>query len=299
MNKLLIISGPTASGKTSLAVELAKKYHGVLVSADSRQLYKGMDIGTGKDHPVGIPLHLIDILDPDEDFSVAQYRRLAVSAIDSIQKQGKLPILVGGTGLYIDSVINPQPTFTLKPVPLLRFFLNRLSVPALQKIYKLIDHRNFSGLNNSDLHNPHRLIRRIEIALFSRRRPDAKAQPQYDALHISLTAPNQFLYDRIDQRVTARLNVGLLDEIARLLKHYRWSDKGLNTLAYKEFKPYFEHPSAESKIKAVNEWKFDEHSYMRRQKTWFNKKAGNIFDISLKDTENKIYQLVDVWYNKL
>ena len=107
LNKLLVISGPTATGKTDLAVELAKKYNGELVSGDSCQIYKGMDIGTGKDQPDETPIHLIDIITPDQKFSVADFQKLAIETIKEIQSHGKLPILVGCSGFYIDSVINP------------------------------------------------------------------------------------------------------------------------------------------------------------------------------------------------
>jgi len=116
MDKLLLISGPTASGKTSLALKLAKKYNGVLISADSRQIYQGLDIGTGKDKPKATTIHLLDLITPDQSFSVAQYQKLALPLIKKIQSKGKLPILVGGTGQYFDSVINPhKDTFHIKP----------------------------------------------------------------------------------------------------------------------------------------------------------------------------------------
>jgi len=115
INKLLIISGPTATGKTALAVKIAKKFNGELISADSRQIYRGMDIGTGKDHSQNVTIHLIDIINPNQSFSVAQYRQLALEKISEIQSQNKLPIIVGGSGQYIDSIINPQPTFSVKP----------------------------------------------------------------------------------------------------------------------------------------------------------------------------------------
>ena len=118
--KILIISGPTATGKTNIAIKLAKKFNGELISADSRQIYKGMDIGTGKDHPKNIKINLIDIINPNESFSVAQYRELALKSIDNIFSKGKLPIIVGGTGQYVESIINPRETFDIKP----NYFLN-------------------------------------------------------------------------------------------------------------------------------------------------------------------------------
>lgn len=292
MNKILIISGPTATGKTSLALKLAKKFNGVLISADSRQIYIGMDIGTGKDKPKNIPIHLIDIITPDQSFSVAQYQRLVFPLIKKILSQNKLPIIVGGTGQYIDSIINPdKSTYSIHPNILFRFFLNKLSTSTLQKIYRFIDRQSFDVLNNSDKNNPHRLIRKIEIKLSNTKKispslSSENAGMSFDFFHLSLTAPNSYLYSRIDARVKARLDQGLLSEIKYLLKKYSWSSPGLNTLSYKEFRPYFKQKSTMSD--AISKWTYDEHAYARRQKTWFKKSQNTIF---IDITQKKYLQL--------
>ncbi len=295
MKKILIISGPTATGKTSLAIKLAKKLNGELISADSRQIYRGMDIGTGKDHPKDVKINLIDIIDPDQSFSVEQYRQLAVEKINQIHANGKLPIIAGGTGQYIDSITNPQPTFSIKPNKVLRFFLNHFPLKLLQLTLRLLDFKTFRLLNNSDLHNPHRLIRKIEIKL-SFKSPLSKEDLEgLNTLHISLTAPNDYLYSRIDQRVESRLKLGLIGEIKNLLKKYKGSDPGLNCLAYKEFVGA-DLVSVPQKL--IDIWRFHEHSYARRQKTWF-KKIPNIifFDITTPGFEAKIIKEVGKWYN--
>lgn len=291
LNKLLIISGPTATGKTNLVIKIAKKFNGELISADSRQIYRGMNIGTGKDHSPDIVVHLIDIIYPNETFSVAQYRQLALMKINQIWSENKLPIIVGGTGQYIDSLINPQPTFSIKPNKILRFFLNKLPVKYLQLIYKCLDKNSFLKLNNSDINNPHRLIRKIEIKL-SNKKTNNSVKNNYNCLHLSLTAPNQILYERIDARVQTRLDAGLFDEIKNLLKKYPWSSPGLNTLAYKEFSSGFNQ-------KNIDKWRFDEHSYARRQKTFFKKlKSIYFLDITNHDFSKKAFNLVKEWYNK-
>jgi len=294
MNKLLIISGPTATGKTALAVKMAKLYDGELISADSRQIYRGLDIGTGKDHPENINIHLIDIINPDRSFSVAQYRQLAIKKITEIRAQNKLPILVGGSGQYIDAVINPRSTFSIKPNKLLRYFLNKLSVLYLQKIYSFLDNKNFILLNNSEKNNPHRLIRKIEMFLSFKSplsKGDAQRAEGFDTLHISLTAPNSYLYPQIDKRVEKRLKLGLTDEIKNLLKKYSWSDPGFNTLAYKEFKTGFDQ-------KNINIWRFNEHAYARRQKTWFKKITPITYiDITENNYPQQVIELVEKWYN--
>lgn len=302
MTKLLIISGPTATGKTSLACRLADKFNGELISADSRQIYRGMNIGTGKDHPKNTVIHLIDIINPDESFSVAQYRLLALEKIKEICSRGKMPIIVGGTGQYIDSIINNKETFSVKPNKFLRFFLNSFSLKLLQPTLRLLDPQTFKLLNNSDRHNPHRLIRKIEIALSPNKLPVTDDRLQItDCFHLSLTAPNSFLFQKIDKRIQERLNGGLLKEIEKLLKKYKWSDPGFNTLAYKEFTPLF-HAGAihESPLfnDCVKKWQSDEHNYVRRQKTWYKKQSNIcIVDIS-KTRRDQIINIVSKWYNE-
>jgi len=301
MNKLLIISGPTATGKTDLAIKLAKKFNGVLISADSRQIYQGMDIGTGKDHPKDFSINLIDLITPDQNFSVAQYQKLAFQKIVEIHSQNKLPIIVGGTGQYIDSIVNPdKSTYSIKPNKIFRFFLNRLSTFHLQKVYSFLDYRAFDSLNNSEQHNPHRLIRKIEIKLslkniFPKNLPSTNKN-NFNILHLSLIAPTTYLYPRIDARVQKRLDLGLLDEIKKLLKNYSWSDPGLNTLAYKEFKDYF--TVGASLADAQKKWAFHEHAYVRRQLTWF-KKQKNLHFVAISKPKfmANILGLVKKWYN--
>lgn len=299
MNKILIISGPTATGKTDLAIKIAKTYNGDLISADSRQIYKGLDIGTGKDHPSEFKIGLIDIITPDIAFSVAEFQQLALEKIVKAYFLKKLPIIIGGTGLYIDSIVNPdKSTYSIKPNKFLRFFLNKLSTSTIQNIYKKLDEDAFNALNNSEQHNPHRLIRKIEIKL-SGKNPTRNVfvnKNNFDILHISLTAPSDFLYKRIDSRVQKRLDLGLLDEIKKLLTKYSWSDPGLNTLAYKEFKNYFTKNS--SLDEAIIDWQFDEHAYARRQKTWFRKQNNiHFIDITVPNYLNQILELVKKWYN--
>jgi tRNA dimethylallyltransferase len=302
MNKILIISGPTATGKTDLAIKLAQKFNGVLISADSRQIYTGMDIGTGKDHPQDFNINLIDLINPDQSFSVAQYRKLALTKISEIQSHNQLPIIVGGTGQYIDAIINPnKQTYSIKPNKILRFFLNRLSTSHLQNLFSFLDSRAFDTLNNSEKHNPHRLIRKIEIKLFAKDE-DSRLKTEdcrlkivdcFDFLHLSLTAPNSYLYSRIDARVKARLDQGLLVEIKNLLKKYSWNSPGLNTLSYKEFRSYFTKKS--SLNQSITKWTYDEHAYARRQKTWFKKIRNTIF---IDITQKNYSQLADKYVAK-
>ncbi|MDD4027216.1 MAG: tRNA (adenosine(37)-N6)-dimethylallyltransferase MiaA [Candidatus Shapirobacteria bacterium] len=308
LNKILIISGPTATGKTDLAVELAKKYNGELVSTDSCQIYKGLDIGTGKDQPDETPIHLVDLINPDQKFSVAQFQKAGLEIIKKLHSQNKLPILVGCSGFYLDSLINSNyDTFSIKPNKLWRFISTKLSVKTLQKIYKFLDKNGFSKLNHSDVNNHYRLTRKIEIKL-SKKYPSLSREGLgvgFDILHISLTAPLDFLYNRIDARVQKRLKIGFLDEIKNLLKKYSWSDTGLQIGAYQCLKPYFvgtRHDSPKHLEDCIQKWQYAEHSDARRQSTYFKSRYSTnalFFDITSPMFKDKIFKLVSKWYNKL
>jgi len=300
-NKLLIISGPTATGKTDLAVKLAKKYNGELVSGDSCQIYQGMDIGTGKDQPDTVPIHLIDIITPDQKFSVADFQKIGLKTILEIQSRGKLPILVGCSGFYIDSLINPNyNTFSVKQNKFLRFILNRFSVFTLQKIYKFLDKDNFSKLNHSDINNHYRLSRKIEIKLFKKNiRNSTLDIRNFNLLHISLTAPLDFLYQRIDARVNKRMQIGFLSEITNLLKKYKWSDPGFQIAAYQCLHPYFKNTQKEILEDCLQKWRYAEHSDARRQSCWFKTKSGALFfDITDKKFPKNIFNQIAKWYTK-
>jgi len=307
LKKILIISGPTATGKTDLAVKLAKKYNGELVSTDSCQIYKGLDIGTGKDQPGETPIHLIDLITPDKKFSVAQFQKAGLEIINKLHSQNKLPILVGCSGFYLDSLINPNYTnFSIKPNKIWRFVSTKLSVKNLQKIYKFLDNDDFLKLNNSDVNNHYRLTRKIEIKLstffsfYKRKRSSNSHIKEFDVLHISLIAPLGFLYNSIDKRVKKRLDIGFLDEIKKLLKKYKWSDPGLQIGAYQCLKPYFK--NKQNLEKYLTLWKYAEHSDARRQSTYFKSRYKNkafFFDITSPIFKDKIFKLISKWYNKL
>ena len=305
LNKILIISGATATGKTDLAVELAKKYNGELVSTDSCQIYKGLDIGTGKDQPDETPIHLVDLINPDQKFSVAQFQQAGLEIINKLHSQNKLPILVGCSGFYLDSLINPNyDTFSIKPNKIWRFISTKLSVKTLQKIYKLLDNENFSKLNHSDINNHYRLTRKIEIKL-SKKSPSLSREGVgvgFNILHISLTAPLDFLYNRIDQRVQKRIDIGFLDEIKNLLKKYSWDDPGFKIAAYECLKPYFQNPTNEVLSDCLQKWRYAEHSDARRQSTYLKsryKDSAKFFDITSPGFKDKIFKTISKWYNEL
>jgi tRNA dimethylallyltransferase len=325
--KLLIVCGPTATGKTALALRLAKKFHGELVSADSRQVYRGMDIGTGKDLPVnlksqisnlkikfksntyiipyyetkGIRLWMVDVVDPDGEFSVAHYEILAHTVIEDIRKRGKLPIVVGGTGLYIKSLLSPIETSYIPPDKNLRKTLEFYSLEDLQEKLQKEDSSLWDEMNTSDRLNPRRLIRKIEIARYKRDK-DIKIvryKERQDVLLIGLTAPHKTLYKRIDERVEKRIKQGIINEIKTLLeKGYSWDLPSMNTFGYKEWKNIFFLTHNSSLVThAIERWKYDEHAYARRQMTWFKSEKGIVwFDVTKPSFGEEVEAAVKQWY---
>lgn len=328
MEKMIVVCGPTATGKTELAIALADEFGGELVSADSRQIYKGMDIGTGKDlkskktidsleidgvydtqvfHIVpydmgGIPLWMCDVAAPDSEFTVAQYQYFAAQVVEKIRERGKTPVLVGGTGLYISSVLHPFETVDIKPDMELREKLKSAPLSSIQNQVKKMIPEIWDSMNNSDRSNPYRLIRKLEIAQ-SKKTVSEKITPQTDIIIVGLTAKNEELYRRIDARVDKRMRQGLLEEIQGLVsKGFDWRFRSFNALGYKEWKQWFENPAMQSqnyKDNIIREWKFDEHAYARRQMTWF-KKTGDIrwFDITKPGVQKNIMETVAAWYNE-
>lgn len=301
-NRLLVVCGPTATGKTSLAIKLAKYFSAQggaeLISADSRQVYQGMDIGTGKDHPRDIKIHLIDVAKPNKEFNVFHYYRLAWQKIRGAWQRGKLPILVGGSGFYIQAVVEGVKTVSIPRNLALRAKITSWSVKKLFAYLSRLDPKKAGSLNVSDCQNPPRLIRAIEVAFFKKENPFWQPLPHKKpvVLFIGLRASLPFLYQRIDKRVAKRMKEGLLKEIKGLLKKgYSWSSSALGeTLAYQEWQGFFE--GRETKEKALERWQFGEHAYARRQMTWFRKrKEIHWFDISKKNWQTKVEKLVREW----
>lgn len=279
MKKILVITGPTATGKTALGLELADKYNGEIISADSRQIYKHMDIGTGKDTQ-----HFqwgIDLVEPGVPFSVSDWVNYAAKTLENIWSRGKLPIVVGGTGQYIKELLNPSQTLHIPPDEKLREQLAGYSVGELQTKLREIDPGKWERMNESDRNNPRRLVRAIEVAVNPGPQGDSK-KSDFDVLIIGLTAPMEFLEKRIDKRVGDRLKAGMEKERKELEK-YKLPD----TIGY--------HGETEE------EWKRAEHAYARRQMVYLKKHVPGInwFDVSAEapgyPTE-EIAKRVAGWY---
>lgn len=300
MNKILVIVGPTAIGKTGLGIKLAHQFKGEIISADSRQVYKGMDIITGKDLSGEVKTWLLDVVTPDQKFSVADYYELAWKAIEDIWSRGKLPIVVGGTGFYIKALIEGIGTLGIKPDWELRKKLADYSINELTNYLKKVDFKKWRLMNESDRKNPRRIVRAIEVALKLKTenlKQNTNNYYEIDKLMIGLTAPNEILYQRIDQRVEERANAGAEEEIKKLLdKGYTWENSVLGqTIGYCEWQEYFEGKASPETV--IQKWKFAEHDYARRQMTWFRKNQGiNWFDITSVGWQERVEKLVKDWY---
>ena len=268
--KLIVILGPTASGKSELAVRLAKKFNGKIVSADSRQVYRRMDIGTGKvtkKEMKGIPHYLLDVASPKKRFTVIQYRKLALKAINKILKNVHVPILCGGTGFYIQAVVDGILIPEVPPDWKLRKKLEKKSPKELYRILKKLDPRRAKTIEKE---NPRRLIRAIEIVLKTKKPvPPLKFNPlPYPVLMIGVKRPKKELKQRIKERFFEWLKRGIILEVIKLRKmgvsFKRIEEFGMH---YREIAKYLqnkidEKEMIENSIKEIQ-------NYAKRQMTWF------------------------------
>ncbi len=317
--KVLVILGPTTTGKTDLGLSLAKKFDGELISADSRQVYKGLDIGTGK-YPngqrtmdngqlkkgkgfweiEGVKIWMYDVADPSKQYNVARFAKDAGKIIDDIYKRGKRPILVGGTGLYIKAIVDGLPNLGLQVNLSLRKKIENLSKEDLQiKLQKASPDR-WERMNYSDRQNPRRLVRAIELETSPRRsQSHLRGGLSYETLKIGLIAKREVLYKKSDERVLSRIEQGMVEETKRLhnagLTFARMKQLGLE---YGVLADYLSKEiKNEDELIKVLQGKI--HGYVRRQLTYFKKEKNvNWFDITKEDFEEKMEKLIFKWYHQ-
>jgi len=360
LDPVLIISGPTASGKTSLALSLAKKFNGDLISADSRQVYKGLDIVTGKDIPEGfnfyhdqphachpernemksrdpssqkgflrygrndnvpdgyysnsqIRLYGYDLVTPGEEWNAALFQKYALKIIAEIHSRGRLPIIVGGTGLYLRSLTD-QYAFP-PPNPKLRHELESLSLIQLQEKLQTLDPVRFSSLNNSDSQNPRRLLRHIEISSCHPERNEMKSRdpssqkgflrygrndikpiPHYDVLHLNLNISLERLEPKIRARVIARLAADPRDEL-KYLKSFHLSDRhpAFTSLGYHHLDRFYQGKITRDQL--IDLWTTAERQYAKRQLTWFNK-LEHLTRLKTPVDTSEVVRLIKLWYSQ-
>ncbi len=215
MDKLVIIAGTNASGKSGLGIELAEKYGAEIISADSRQVFKGLDLGSGKVTPEeirGVPHHLLDVAEPNEFFSLSHYQKLAYAAIDDVIARGGRPFLVGGTGLYVNAVADGYELNEAEPDPAVR---QQVEAMSIEELIGLLKEKNPDVLLRLDLKNKRRLERAAEKALAGKC-SELPAVPRYETLIIGVTWPREILYERIRVRLDRRLSEGMIEEVKGL-----------------------------------------------------------------------------------
>ena len=275
MIKLIVIVGPNASGKTSLSIKLAKKFNGEVVSADSRQVYKGMDIGTGKvtkKEMQGIPHYLLDMANPKKRFTVVQYQKLALAKIKKIHNKGKLPFLVGGTGFYIQSVVDGIVIPKVKPDWKLRKQLEKKSVAELFKILKKLDPKRAQSI---DKDNPRRLIRALEIILKTGKPvPPLTCRElfptSFNVLEIGIKKSPDKLKTLIKKRLLKRLKQGMAEEVKKLHKSgLSWKRLEEFGLEYRFVAQYLQSKLTYQQM--INKIQKESEHFAKRQMTWFKK----------------------------
>ncbi|MEK7662515.1 MAG: tRNA (adenosine(37)-N6)-dimethylallyltransferase MiaA [Patescibacteria group bacterium] len=280
--KVVVILGQTATGKSGLAVKIAKKFDGEIISADSRQVYRGLNIGTGKitkKEMRGIRHHMIDVASPKNQYSVARFAREAGRAVRDIVQRGKLPIVCGGTGLYIDAIVNRKIFPEVCPDEKLRGKLGKKTTGQLFEMLKKLDPRRAEKI---DKNNPRRLIRAIEIAKVLGKVPTNNLQPTiYNALKIGLKLSDGELKKKIRGRLLSRMKKGMVAEIRRLHKNgLSWKRMEELGLEYRYLAKYLNKETTKEQMIAKLETKI--WRYAKRQKTWF-KRDKNIIWLNASD----------------
>ena len=294
--KVIVICGPTASGKTALSIELAKKINGEIVSADSMQIYKDMNIGSAKvtnEEMQEIKHYMIDCVSPDERFSVAEYKTNAKNAIEEIIKKGKTPIVVGGTGLYIDALIYEIEYKDIKIDENYRKELQEIEKnQGLEVLYKKaleIDPKEMEKISQND---SKRIMRVLEIyKATGKNKTEQEAESRlkeipYDYKVFALTMNREKLYERINKRVDIMIEKGLINEVENLLKKYKEFPTSMQGLGYKEVRDYLQEKITKDEM--IEKIKQESRRYAKRQLTWFRKNKQTIWLDSLEKIEDNI-----------
>lgn len=291
-----VIGGPTASGKSKLAVELAKKVNGEIISADSMQIYKEMNIGTAKvnkEEMQGVQHYLVDFVSPDERYSVSNFKKDAEKAIEEILEKGKTPIVVGGTGLYIDSLIYGI-EFQNEEVDLeYREKLNKIAdEKGLESLYKKAQEIDPEAMKKISINDRKRIIRVLEIyhktgkTKTEQELQSRKNEVKYEYKVFAITMDREKLYERIEKRIDFMIEQGLIEEIKQILEKYHTFPTAMQGLGYKEVVEYLE--GSCTKEEMIEKIKKETRHYAKRQLTWFRKNKETIRLDGEKSTDENV-----------
>jgi len=304
MNHLVAIIGPTASGKSRLAIQLARQFNGEIISADSRQVYRYMDIGTaksGSEDLALVPHHMIDIINPDEEFSLAQYQEMTYRAIEEIHQNQRLPLLVGGSGLYIWAVLEGWKIPAITPDSEYRRNLeNRAIGGDVNELYQELEETDPSAAQKIDPHNVRRIIRALEV---SRKgvpisHLQDKQAPHFNTLIIGLTTERKELYRRIDLRVDEMIDTDLVGEVRKLIgMGYTMDLPSMSGIGYRQITSFLKGElTLESAIRKI---KTETHRLVRKQYNWFRLTDDRIkwFDIT-SNFKEEVTKLVSRFISK-
>ena len=278
-NKIIAVAGPTASGKTKLAIEIAKRFSGEVISCDSMQIYRGLNIGTAKptaDEMCGIPHHMIDIVNPEQRYSVADFVRDARTAVDDCLRRGKLPVIAGGTGLYMDSVLlNISFDEVVQDMDYRKKLQDYADKFGAEALHTRLREKDSEAADKIHPNNVRRVIRALEVChttgkTFTQVNNESRREPLYNAKIFGIDTDREVLYNRIDRRVDIMLEDGLLDEVKRFYDAgLDRSTTAMQAIGYKEIYDFLDRKC--SLEDAVEKIKMESRRYAKRQLTWFRR----------------------------
>lgn len=305
-DRVIVICGPTASGKTRLSIELAKKINGEIVSCDSMQIYKDMSIGTAKptiEEMQGIKHYLIDYVSPEKRYSVAEYKKNAIKAIQDIMSKGKVPIVVGGTGLYVESLIYGIEYSEIKEDLEYRNELDEIEKEeGLEKLYEMAYKIDPKALEKISCNDKKRICRILEIYHSTGKTKSELEEesrrngPQYDYILFGINFEREKLYERINKRVDIMIKEGLIEEVKNLITKYHNFPTAMQGLGYKEVVEYLQ--GITSKEEMIEKIKMETRRYAKRQLTWFKKYKNIIWLNGLDDIQNNIMFILEEYSGK-
>lgn len=303
MIPIIVIEGPTASGKTTLALALAEHLKSEIISADSRQVYKFLDIGTAKPSPeelARVRQHLIDIINPDESFNAGLFRHQALAISQALNEQGKIPVVCGGTGLYVKALLEGLFKSDVNDPQIRAALDEECNENGLKVLYERLCEVDSQAAKQISCNDKQRIMRALEVFQatgipLSEHWQRQERSPQFKAFRIFLNEERDVLYKRIDERVLKMLNSGLIEEIKSILKKgYNWSDPGFNSVGYKEFRPYLETGENLDKCTALAQQ--HTRNYAKRQLTWYRKGSFNLADGSLSISICNVTEAIESFF---